>query len=97
VLVSPSRQCSSAPVGIDQEFLGKKECENTLASPTPDLGPVEFYLFRLLKSALKQRSFCDANGIIKKCDRIDEKAPQNGFQECFQHLYSHWKTRMKEM
>ena len=95
-LVSPSRQRSSTPVGFGQGFLSKKQCENTGASPTPDLGPTEFYLFRRLKSALKQRLFGDAAGIIKNCDGRAEKASQNGFQECFQYLYSRWQTRMKE-
>jgi hypothetical protein len=67
-LVSPSRQCSSTPVGFGLGFLNKKQRENTGASPTPDLGPAEFYLFRQLKSALKGRRFCDATGIIKKSD-----------------------------
>jgi len=30
-LVSPS-QCSSAPVGFDQVFLNKEQCDNTVAS-----------------------------------------------------------------
>jgi hypothetical protein len=96
-LVSTSRQCSSTPVGFGQGFLNKKQCENTGASPTPDMGPAEFYLFRRLKSALKRRRFCDATDVIKKCDGRAEKASQNGFQECFQHLYSRWQTCMREM
>jgi len=32
-LVSPSRQCSSTPVGFGQGFLSKEQCENTGASP----------------------------------------------------------------
>ena len=31
--VSPSRQCSSTPVGLGQEFLKKEKCYNTGASP----------------------------------------------------------------
>jgi hypothetical protein len=36
-LVSPSRQCSSTPVGFDQAFLNKEQHDNTGASP--DLAP----------------------------------------------------------
>jgi hypothetical protein len=32
-LVSLSRQCSSTPVGFDQAFLNKEQCDNTGASP----------------------------------------------------------------
>jgi hypothetical protein len=96
-LVSLSRQCSSTPVGFGQGFLNKKQSENIGASLTSDLGPAEFYPFRRLKSALKGRRFCDVNFIIKKCDGRAEKASQNGFQECFQHLYIRWQTCMKEM
>jgi hypothetical protein len=57
-----------------KDFFNKKQFENTGASPTPDLGPAEFYLFRRLKSAFKGRRFCDVTGIIKKCDGRAEKA-----------------------
>ena len=33
-LVSPSRQCSSAPVGFGQSFLNKEQCDNAGATPT---------------------------------------------------------------
>jgi hypothetical protein len=32
-LVSPSRQCSRTPVGFDQGFLNKEQCNNTGATP----------------------------------------------------------------
>jgi hypothetical protein len=35
-LVSPSRQCFSAPVGFGQRFLGKQQCGNNGASPISD-------------------------------------------------------------
>jgi len=31
-LVSPSRQCSSTPVGFGQRFLNKEQCDNTGAT-----------------------------------------------------------------
>jgi hypothetical protein len=36
--VSPSRQCSSTPVGFDQEFLCKEQCDKT----GPDLAAADF-------------------------------------------------------
>jgi len=48
----------------------------TLEHPphSADLTPPDFYLFPQLKSALKGRCFCDANDMMKKCDRRAEKA-----------------------
>jgi hypothetical protein len=54
-----------------------------------DLAPADFYLFPRLKSALTGRRFCDATGIIKNVNEELKRISQNGFQECFQHLYSH--------
>jgi len=31
-LVSPPRQCSSTPVGFDQGFLNKEQCDNTVTT-----------------------------------------------------------------
>jgi hypothetical protein len=63
-LVSPSRQCSSIPVGVGQGFISKKQCDNIGASPTlPELASTDFYLFPRL-TALKGRRFCDATDII---------------------------------
>jgi hypothetical protein len=42
-LASTSRQCSSTPVGFEQDFLSKEQCDNTVVSPTPpDLAPDDF-------------------------------------------------------
>jgi hypothetical protein len=57
-LVSPSRQCSSKPVGFGKIFLAQNSMttlEQLLYSP--DLAPADFYLFPRLKSALKGRVF----------------------------------------
>jgi len=56
-----------------------------------DLAPADFYLFSGLKSALKGRCFCDATDIIKNATVQLKRLSQNGFQECFQHLYSCWQ------
>ena len=72
-LVSPSRQCSSTPVGFGQGFLTKEQCYNTGASP--DLAPADFYLFPRLKSALKGRNFCDTTDIIKNATEELKRLP----------------------
>jgi len=60
-LVSPSRLCSSTPVGFGLEFLSKEQCDNTRASSySADLAPDDINPFPGLKSSLKGRCFCDA-------------------------------------
>jgi len=56
-----------------------------------DLAPFDFYLLPWLKSALKGRRFCDVTDIIKNATEELIRLSQNGFQECFQHLYSRWQ------
>jgi hypothetical protein len=56
-----------------------------------DLAPDDFYLFPGLKSALKGQSFYDATDIIKNATVELKRLSQNGFQECFQQLYSCWQ------
>ena len=57
---------------------------------TPDLAPAGFYLFPLLKSALKGRRFGDETDIIKNATKELKRFSQNDFQECFQQLYIRW-------
>ena len=57
-----------------------------------DLAPADFYLFSGLKSAMKGQCFCDATDIIKNATIQLKRFSQNGFQECFQHLYSCWQN-----
>jgi len=76
-VVSPSRQCSSTPVGFGQGFLIKEQCDNIGASSYPPaLAPADFYFFPRLKSVLKGRRFRDATDIIenatKKLKRISQ-------------------------
>jgi hypothetical protein len=53
-LASPSRKCSSTPVGFHEGFLSKEQAEKHKHPPyPPDLVPADFYLFCLLKSAPK--------------------------------------------
>jgi len=91
-LVSPSRQCSSTPVGFGQGFLSKEQRDNTAASPySPDLAPANLNLFPGLKSALKGQRLCDTTDIIKNATEELKKLSQNGFQEYSQHFYSRWQ------
>jgi hypothetical protein len=81
LVVSP-RQCSSTQVGFGKGFLSKGQCDNTGASH-PDLAAVNFYLFPLLKSSLKEWHFFDATDVIKNATEELKRLSQNGFQECF--------------
>jgi len=76
---------------IGQESLSKEQCENNGSSLpySADLGPADFYLFLCLKSALKGWHLGDATDIIKNAMEEVTRLSQNGFQECFEHLYSH--------
>jgi len=56
-----------------------------------NLVPTDFYLFPRLKSALKERRFCDVADIIKNAEEELKRLSQNGFQECMQQFYSRWK------
>jgi len=40
---------------------------------------------------LKGQRICDATEIIKNATEELKMLSQNGFQECFQHLYSRWQ------
>ena len=92
-LVSCSRQCSRTLVSFGQGFLSNEQCDNTGASPySPDLTPAASYLFPRLKSALKGLCFWDATDIIQNEMEEFTGLSQNGFQECFHHLNSHWQT-----
>jgi len=89
-LVSPSRQCSSTPVGFGQGFLTKEkeQCDNNPASPySPDVAPADFYLFAPLKSALKWHRFSGATDNIKNAT-VDLKSLANWLPGMFSNLHS---------
>jgi hypothetical protein len=44
-----------------------------------------------LKSVLKGGCFCNAIYRIKNAKEELKRLSQNGFQNCFQNLYSHWQ------
>jgi len=89
-LVSPSRQCSSTPIGFGQGFFLTKKNVTKLDYPpySPDLDPATFHLFSRLKSAFKGRRLCDATDIINNATEELKRLSQEGFHECIQHLYS---------
>ena len=77
-MFSPSQQCSSTLVGLGEGFLSKERCDNIEASPTlfwP--GSSQFLSGSSLKSALKERRFCDATDIIKNATEELKRLSQN--------------------
>jgi hypothetical protein len=69
-----------------KDFLAKNNV-TTLQHP-PYLAPVDFYQFPRLISAMNGQRSCDTTDIIKNATEELKRLSQNGFQECFQHLYS---------
>jgi hypothetical protein len=83
-LGSPSWQCSSTLVGFGQGFLTKEQCDITGAFPySPDLAPVDFYLFPQLKSGWKGQHFCDSTDIVENVTEELKRLLPNFFQKCF--------------
>jgi len=75
-LVSPSRQCSSTPVGFGHRLINEEQCDNLGASP--DVAPADVYLFPRLNSALRGRRYGDATAIIKNATKELKRLSQNG-------------------
>jgi hypothetical protein len=71
-LVSPSHQCCSTPVGFDERYLSKEQCNNTEALP-------DFYLFTRLETISKRWRFCDTTEIIKNATGELKRLSQNFF------------------
>jgi hypothetical protein len=86
-MVSPSRQCSSTPVGFGQAIISKEQCDNIAASP--DLAPADFYIFTSTEFSTEGTAFCDATDTIKNSTKELKRFSQHDFQECSQQLYSH--------
>jgi hypothetical protein len=71
-------------VVLVKDFLAKNNLAIMQHPPySPNLAPDDFYPFRRLKSALKERRFCDATDIIKNEMEELKRLSMNGFQECF--------------
>jgi hypothetical protein len=65
----------------------------TLEHPSysPGVASAISCLLPQLKSALKGQPFYFANGITKNAMEELKRLSQNGFQECFQQVYSRWQ------
>ena len=70
----------------------QKDNETTAEHPpySHKLTPTDFYLFPQLKFAFKGRHFHYSTDIIMNVTEELKRLSQNGFQECFKHLYSRW-------
>jgi hypothetical protein len=79
----------STLVGFGQDFLANNNVTILDIHPySPDLTPASFYLFPRLNIAWKGWRFRDATDINKNATEELKRLSQNGFRECFQHLYS---------
>ncbi|KAJ4452282.1 hypothetical protein ANN_03800 [Periplaneta americana] len=62
---------------------------------SPDLSPPDYFLFPRLTSHLKGRRF-NAEEVIANATRALRRVSQNGFQACFQELYTRWQKCVAE-
>jgi len=86
-VVSPSRQCSSTPVGFGQGFLIKEQYDDVGASPyPPGLAPAGFFHFPRLQSVLKGRRIRDAADTTENAKEKLKRISKKGLQECIPHL-----------
>jgi hypothetical protein len=91
-LVSPSLQCSRTPAVLVRDLLAKNNLTILMYSRyIPVVVPADFYQFPGLKSAWTGWGSYDVTDIIKNATKELKRLSQNGFQECFQHLYSPWQ------
>ena len=58
------------------------------------MASADFYLFSRLKSALNGWRVFDATDIIKNATEELIRYSQNGYKECFQHLFNRWQKRI---
>jgi transposase len=67
-----------------RKFLATKQI-NVLEHPaySPDLAPIDFFLFPKVKEILKGRHFDDINDIRSNTMAALKAIPQNQFQNCF--------------
>ena len=76
---------------LAKDFLAKNNVTTLKHRPySPDLTPADFYLFPRLKSVVKDGVI--VTDIIKNATEELKRLSQNGFQQCFQYLYSRWQT-----
>jgi hypothetical protein len=70
-----------------------KDNVTTLQHPSysPELSAGKFYPFLPLNSSLNWRRCCDTTDITENETKELKRLSQNGFPECFQHIYSLWQ------
>ena len=79
-----------------REFLMKHETTVVPQLPySPDLAPVDFFLFPQLKSSLKGHRFQTIEEIEDNWTRDLRAIPQNNFQDAFQNWKKHWERYIK--
>jgi hypothetical protein len=74
-----------------KDFLAKNHMTTHQPSPTPpDPDTADFCLFPPMNSALNGWRVCYSTDFKNATEELN-RLSQNGFQECFQHLYSSWQ------
>ena len=58
----------------------------------PDLAPVDFFLFPLLKATIKGARFADVNAIKDGVTAVLRSISQEAFADCFRKLYERCQT-----
>jgi hypothetical protein len=77
--------------GLVEDFLAKNNVTTLENHPhSLDLAAANFDLFPPLKLELKRWLFCDETEDIMNAMEELKRPSQNGFQECFQHIYRRW-------
>ena len=69
-----------------REFLATKQHP----AYSPDLGPIDFFLFPKIKEILKGRHFDDIDDIRINTTAALKGIPQNQFQNCFERWTKRW-------
>jgi hypothetical protein len=76
--------------GLVKDLLAKNNVTTLENHPySLDLAAANFDLFRPLKSELKRWLLCDETDIKNAMEEL-KRPSQNGFQECFRHIYRRW-------
>jgi len=74
-----------------REFLATKQI-TVLEHPaySPDLAPIDFFLFTKIKEIMKGRHFDDVDDIRSNTTAVLKAIPQNQFQNCFEGWTRRW-------
>ena len=71
------------------QFLNRHEVPVLDHPPySPDLAPMDFFLFPRLKGVLKDQHFSDITEIQQCVTMVLQAIPKEGFANCFQQLYT---------